>query len=193
MAYGLFYFMISTVNFRKGLRIKLEGEIYSIINFQHARTAQRRAFVRTRLKNLKTGAVLEKTFAAGETFKEPDFEEKKMQYLYQNDGEYYFMDTGSFEQIGIPEKRLGGAHWFLREGGEYKILFIESAPFNVELPAAVVLKVTSVGPGHRGDSVTNLLKEAVLETGLVVKVPLFIKEGGRVKVDTRTNEYLERG
>jgi len=184
--------MISTTNFRKGLRIKLDGEIYSIVNFQHARTAQRRAFMRTRFKNLRTGAVREETFAAGETFEEPDFEEKKMQYLYQSDGQYYFMDTRSFEQIGISEKRLGDAHRFLQDGGEYKILFFEGNPFNVELPASVVLKVTSVGPGHRGDSVTNLMKDAVLETGLVVKVPLFIKEGGKIKVDTRTSKYLER-
>ena len=168
------------------------GEVYSIIDFQHARTAQRRAFVRTKVKNLRTGAVFEKTFAAGETFEEPDFEEKKMQYLYQADSEYYFMDTRSFEQSSILEERLGSAHWFLLEGEEYRILFLEGSPFNVDLPASVALKVVSVGPGHRGDSVVNIMKEAVLETGLSLKVPIFIKEGDRIKVDTRTNKYLER-
>ena len=162
------------------------------MDFQHARTAQRRAFVRTRLKNLMTGAVREETFAAGETFEKPDFEEKKMQYLYQNDGEYYFMDTNDFEQISILEEKLGGARRFLQEEGEYKILFFEGNPFSVDLPASVVLKVTSVGPGQKGDAVTNIMKEAVLETGMILKVPVFIKEGDHVKIDTRTNEYLER-
>lgn len=184
--------MISTSDFRKGLRIKLEDEVYYIMEFQHARTAQRRAFVRTRLKNIKTGAVQEKTFSAGEMFEEPDFEEKKMQFLYETNSEYYFMDTKSFEQINIAEEKLGGACWFLREGEEYSMLFFEGNPINVELPTSIVLKVTSVGPGERGDSVTNIMKEAVLETGLKLKVPLFIKEGDSVKVDTRTNEYIER-
>jgi elongation factor P len=184
--------VLSTTNFRKGLRIKLDGEIYYILSFQHARTAQRRAFVRTRLKNLRTGAVLEKTFPAGEVFEEPDFEEKTMQYLYQAESEYHFMDAKSFEQIGIAEDKLSGAHWFLQEGTEYKILFFEGNPLNVELPASVALKVISVGPGQRGDSVTNIMKEAVLETGLRLKVPVFIKEGERIKVDTRTTEYIER-
>lgn len=162
------------------------------MDFQHARTAQRRAFVRTKLKNMRSGAVLEKTFAAGEVFEEPDFEERNMQYLYQSGSEYYFMDTKNFEQISISEENLGGAHRFLKEGGEYTILFFEGNPINVELPASVVLKIVSVGPGERGDSVTNIMKEAVVETGLKLKVPLFIKEGETIKVDTRTGEYIER-
>jgi len=184
--------MLSTTNFRKGLRIKLEGEIYYIVDFQHARTAQRRAFVRTKLKNIKTGAVLEKTFAAGETFEEPDFEEKAMQFLYSSAGEYHFMDSKTYDQISLNEDQLGDYRWYLKENSEYKVMFFEGQPVNVDLPASLVLKIVSTEPGIKGDSVTNITKDATLETGLVVKVPLFVKEGEHVKIDTRTNEYIER-
>jgi elongation factor P len=184
--------MLSTTDFRKGLKIKLEEDIYYIVDFQHARTAQRRAFVRTRLKNVKTGAVLEKTFAAGETFEEPDFEEKNMQYLYSAEKEYYFMDTKTYEQISLPEDQLGDYKWYLKENSEYKVMFFEGQPVSVDLPASVVLKIVSTEPAIKGDSVTNITKNAILESGLVVKVPLFVKEGEYVKIDTRTNEYIER-
>jgi len=184
--------MLSTTNFRKGLKIKLEGEIYYIVDFQHARTAQRRAFVRTKLKNIKTGAVLEKTFSAGETFKEPDFEEKSMQYLYSAEKEYYFMDTKTYEQISLTEDQLGDYKWYLKENAEYKVMFFEGQPLSVDISASVVLKIVSTEPAIKGDSVTNITKSATLETGLVVKVPLFVNEGEYVKIDTRTNEYIER-
>lgn len=184
--------MLQTSDFRKGLKIKIEGEPYIIVNFQHARTAQRRAFVRTKLKNLRTGAVLERTFSAGETFKEPDFELKLMQYLYSSEKEYAFMDSKTYEQITFTEEQLGDSRWYLRENDEYKILFFERNPLNVELPTSVVLRIKSTVPAIKGDSVTNISKNATMETGLIVKVPLFIKEGEMIKVDTRTGEYLER-
>jgi elongation factor P len=184
--------MLSTTDFRKGLRIKLEGDIYYIVDFQHARTAQRRAFVRTKLKNIKTGAVLERTFAAGETFEEPDFEEKTMQYLYSAEKEYYFMDTKTYEQISLTEDKLGDYRWYLKENSEYKVMFFEGQPVSLDLPASVVLKIVSTEPAIKGDSVTNITKNATLETGLVVKVPLFVNEGEHVKIDTRTSEYIER-
>jgi elongation factor P len=184
--------MLSTTDFRKGLKIKLEGDIYYVVDFQHARTAQRRAFVRTKLKNIKTGAVLEKTFAAGETFEEPDFEEKKMQYLYSADKEYHFMDSKTYEQTILTEDQLGDYKWYLKENAEYKVMFFEGQPVNVDLPASVVLKIVSTEPAVKGDSVTNITKGATLESGLVVKVPLFVNEGESVKIDTRTNEYIER-
>jgi elongation factor P len=184
--------MLSTTNFRKGLKIKFEGEIYYIVDFQHARTAQRRAFVRTKLKNIKTGAVLEKTFSAGETFEEPDFEEKSMQYLYSADKEHYFMDTKTYEQISLAEDQLGDYRWYLKENSEYKVMFFEGQPLSVDLPASVILKIASTEPAIKGDSVTNITKSATLETGLVVKVPLFVNQGEYVKIDTRTNEYIER-
>ncbi len=184
--------MLSTTDFRKGLKIKLEGEIYYIVDFQHARTAQRRAFVRTKLKNIKTGAVLEKTFSAGETFEAPDFEEKRMQYLYSAEKDYYFMDTRTYEQVSLTEHQLGDYRWYLKENSEYKVMFFEGQPVNVDLPASVVLKITSTEPAIKGDSVTNITKAATLETGLVVKVPLFVNDGESVKIDTRTNEYIGR-
>jgi len=184
--------MLSTTDFRKGLRIKLEGEIYHIVDFQHARTAQRRAFVRTKLKNIRTGAVLEKTFAAGETFEKPDFEEKTMQFLYSAGGEYHFMDTKTYDQISLTGEQLGDFKWYLKENSEYKVMFFEGQPVNVDISASVVLKIASTEPAIKGDSVTNITKNATLETGLVVKVPLFVKEGEYVKIDTRTNEYIER-
>jgi len=184
--------MLSTTDFRKGLRIKIEGEPYYIVDFQHARTAQRRAFVRTKLKNIRTGAVLEKTFSAGENFEEPDFEEKLMQYLYSNQGEYTFMDTKTYEQVTLKDEQLGDYKSYVKENDEYKMLFFEGTAVSIDLPTSVVLKVTSTEPAIKGDSVTNITKNATMETGLVVKVPLFVKEGDRVKVDTRTGEYIER-
>lgn len=184
--------MLSTTDFRKGLKIKIEGEPYIIVDFQHARTAQRRAFVRTKLKNLKSGAVLEKTFSAGETFEEPDFEQKLMQFLYSSEKEYIFMDSKTYEQITFTEELLGDSRWYLKENDEYKILFFEGNPLDVDLPTSVVLRIQSTEPAIKGDSVTNITKNATLETGLQVKVPLFVKEGELIKVDTRTGEYIER-
>jgi len=184
--------MFSTTDFRKGLRIKVEGDIYYIVDFQHGRTVQRRAQVRTKLKNIRTGAVLERTFSAGETFEEPDFEEKTMQFLYSAGNEYHFMDSKTYDQISMTEEQLGGHKWYLKEASEYRVMIFEGKPLSVELPASLVLKITSTEPGIKGDSVTNLTKNATLETGLVVKVPLFINEGEYVKIDTRTNEYIER-
>ena len=184
--------MLSTTDFRKGLRIKFEGELYYIIDFQHARTAQRRAFVRTKLKNIKTGAVLERTFSAGETFEEPDFQEKWMQYLYFSGAEFNFMDSKTYEQIVLNEEQLGDYRWYLKENEVYQILFFEGKPVSLDIPTSVILQVTTTEPAIKGDSVTNITKNATLETGLVVKVPMFIKEGDKIKVDTRTGEYLER-
>ena len=184
--------MLSTTDFRKGLRVKIEGEPYCIIDFQHARTAQRRAFVRTKLKHVKTGAILEKTFSAGENFEEPDFEERTMQFLYSNQDEYMFMDTRNYDQVTLKEEQVGEYKWYLKENGEYKVLFFEGNAVSIDLPTSVVLKVASTEPAIKGDSVTNITKSATLETGLTVKVPLFVKEGESVKVDTRTGEYIER-
>jgi len=184
--------MLSTTDFRKGLRIKIEGEPYYIIDFQHARTAQRRAFVRTKLKHIKTGAVLEKTFSAGENFEEPDFEEKTMQYLYSDQDEYVFMDIRSYDQVVLKKEQVGEYKWYLKENAEYKVLFFEGNAVSMDLPTSVVLRVASTEPAIKGDSVTNITKNATLDTGLTVRVPLFVKEGESVKVDTRTGEYIER-
>jgi len=184
--------MLSTSDFRKGLRLKIDNDPYYIVDFQHARTAQRRANVWTKLKNIKTGAVIERTFSAGEQFEQPDFQDKMMQYMYSAGDEYHFMDSHNYEQIALSEEQLGDYKWYLVLGREYKLLFFEGNPVNLDIPASVILQVVSSGPGVKGDTVTNITKDATLETGLPVKVPLFIKEGDLVKVDTRTGEYIER-
>jgi len=172
--------------------MSIDGQPYIIVDFQHARTAQRRANVWTKLKNLKTGQVLEKTFSAGESFDEPDFAERIMQYLYADNEGYHFMDSATYEQSFLSEDQVGDNKWYLQENIEFKILYFAGQPINIDMPSSVVLKVTESEPGVKGDSVSNLTKNAKLETGLVVKVPLFIKEGESIKVDTRTGEYIER-
>jgi elongation factor P len=184
--------MLSTSDFRKGLRLQIDGDLYSVVDFQHARTAQRRANVWTKLKNIRTGQVIERTFSAGESFAQPDFRETKMQYLYCDGDDYYFMDSKTFDQVALPKDSLGTSVEYLKEQDEYKILFFEGTPISVDLPPAVELKVTESEPAVKGDSVSNLTKNAVVETGLNVKVPLFIKEGDIIKIDTQTGAYLGR-
>ena len=184
--------MLSTSDFRKGMRLQLESELYSVVDFQHARTAQRRANVWTKLKNIRTGQVIERTFSAGETFNEPDCRETVMQYLYNDGNDYFFMDSKTFEQVQLPGGSLGDAVHYLREQDEYKILFFEGQPISLDLPPAVELRVTESEPAVKGDSVSNLTKAAVVETGLTVKVPLFIKEGDTIKIDTANGAYLGR-
>ncbi len=184
--------MLSTSDFRKGLKLEIDGQPYIIVDFQHEKTARRRANVWTKLKNLKTGSVLEKTFSGGETFKEPNFAERKMQYLYYDSEGYHFMDSATFEQSSLTEEQIGDNKWYLKESLEYKILYFEDRPINIDIPSSVVLKVIEAEPGIKGDSVSNLMKNAKVETGLKVKVPLFIKEGESIKIDTRTGEYIER-
>ena len=184
--------MLSTSDFRKGMKLALDGGLFVIVDFQHARTAQRRANVWTKLKNLKTGQVIERTFSAGEKFDQPDFSDQAMQYLY-NDGEmFHFMNSKSYEQIALTAEHVGDSKAYLQENVEYKILFFEGNPISMDMPASVVLKVIEAEPGVKGDSVSNLTKNAVVETGLQVKVPLFIKVGETIKIETSTGKYLER-
>lgn len=184
--------MISTKDFKKGRRISIDGQPYVILDFQHTKVARGGATVRTKVKNIVTGAISEKTFNGGESFKEPDLEDRKMQYLYENGGEYSFMDSKDFEQYTLTSEALGDVRLYLKENEEYQVLVYAGNPLSVELPSSVVLQVTESEPAVKGDSVSNITKLAKLETGVEVKVPLFIKEGEFVKVDTRTGEYLER-
>jgi elongation factor P len=184
--------MLSTSDFRKSMKLKVDGELYIIVDFQHARTAQRRANVWTKLKHLKTGRVLEKTFSAGETFEQPEFTERAMQYLY-NDGENFnFMDSKTYEQTTLSTEQVGASRWYFQENVEYKIMFFEGNPIAIDMPSAVVLKVIEAEPAVKGDSVSNLTKNVVVETGLTVRAPLFIKEGDSLKIDTTEGKYLER-
>jgi len=184
--------MLSTSDFRKGMKLAIEGELYVIVDFQHARTAQRRANVWTRFKPLKTGRVIEKTFSAGETFDEPEFTERGMQYLY-NDGESFnFMDSKTYEQVALSSEQVSDSKWYLQENVEYKIMFFEGNPIAINMPSAVILMVIEAEPAINGDSVSNLTKNVKVETGLTVRAPLFIKEGDSLKIDTTEGKYLER-
>ncbi len=184
--------MYSPSDFRKGLRLIVDGQPYVIVDFQHFQMGRGRANIRTKLKHIKTGAIVEKVFGSNDAFDTPDVETKTMQYLYEGGGEYAFMDSKTFEQIAITAGILGDARWYLIENQEYQIFFLENEPLSVDLPSSVIMKVVSTEPAVRGDTVTNITKPATLESGLIVKVPPFVKEGDNVKVDTRTNAYLER-
>jgi elongation factor P len=184
--------MHSPSDFRRGLRIIVDGEPYYVVEFQHFKMGRGKANIRTKLKHIKTGAVVEKVFSSNDSFKPPDMEAKKMQYMYDSGNEFNFMDTQTFEQVAIPADNLGNAKWYLIENEEYKVLFLDNEALSLDLPASVILEVTSTEPSVKGDTVSNITKPATLSTGLEVKVPPFIKEGDRVKVDTRTGAYLER-
>ncbi|MCD6250145.1 MAG: elongation factor P [candidate division Zixibacteria bacterium] len=184
--------MYTSSDFRKGLPIMVEGEPYYVVTFQHFKMGRGKANVRTKLKHIKTGSVIEKVFSSNESFKPPDIEKKKMQYLYENTGEYSFMDAVTYDQVAIPVDNLGDAKWYLMENEEYPVLFLDNEAISVDLPASVILEVVETEPSVRGDTVSNITKPAKLQTGLEVKVPPFVKEGDKVKVDTRSGEYLER-
>ncbi|RMG59678.1 MAG: elongation factor P [Deltaproteobacteria bacterium] len=184
--------MYSTSDFRKGLKIEFDGEPYIIVDFLHVKPGKGGAFVRTKLKNLKTGAVIDHTFRSGEKVGVPDLEEKEMQYMYEMNEEYYFMDTSTYEQIFLTAAQVGDARKFLKEGLVTKILFFKGEPIGVELPIFVELKIVKTEPGIKGDTVSGGSKPAELESGAVIQVPLFLNEGDVIKVDTRTGEYIER-
>lgn len=184
--------MISTSDFRKGMRIAIEGQPYWIVDFQHVKMGRGGANVRTKLKNIKTGQVIDKTFSGGETFDEPDFEQRQMQYMYNDDTDWYFMDTRTFDQVSIGKEKLDDNIWYLQENQSYSILFFEGEPIQVDLPSSVVFEVVEADPAIKGDTVTNVMKNAKVETGLEVKVPMFVKEGDRIKIDTRDGKYIER-
>ena len=184
--------MYSTPDFRQGLKIELDGEPFVIVDLLHVKPGKGGAFVRTTLKSLVTGNVLDKTFRSGEKVDKPDLEEKAMQYLYETDGQYYFMDTETYEQSFLNEDQLGEARNYLQENVEVGVLLHNGKPIGVELPIFVELKVTSTEPGVKGDTASGATKPATLETGITVQVPLFIDEGEVLKIDTRTGKYMER-
>lgn len=184
--------MISVNDLRTGLTLELDGEVWSVVEFLHVKPGKGAAFVRTKLKNVRTGAVSERTFRAGERVARARIETKQMQYLYSAGDEYHFMDTETFEQIGLRASTLEGAVNYLKENMVIGIQFYEGEAIGVDLPTAVELEVTETEPGFKGDTATGGTKPATLETGLVVQVPLFIEQGDILKIDTRTGEYLSR-
>lgn len=184
--------MISTSEFRNGSKIELEGEPYEIVEFQHVKPGKGGAFVRTKLKSLRTGSVIDRTFRAGEKVEVPELEEKEVQYLYSAGEDYFFMDTNTYEQFQLNERQLGDKKYFLKENMVIKILYHGINPIGIELPIFVELKVAKTSPGVRGDTASGGSKPATLETGAAVKVPFHINEGDIIKIDTRTSEYIER-
>jgi elongation factor P len=184
--------VIDTSEFRKGLKIEVDGEPFEIVEFQHVKPGKGSAFVRTSIKSLFTGRLLQPTFKSGDKVGKPDIEEKEMQYLYQQGEDYYFMDTKNYEQTFIGEKVLGEQKFFLKENINASVLFYNGKALGISLPNSVDLKVTKCDPGIRGDTVSGALKPAILETGYQVNVPLFINEGDVLKIDTRDGKYLTR-
>lgn len=185
--------MYQTTDFRNGLKIELNGKPYIIVQFQHVNPGKGSAFVRTKLKNLETGQVLEKTFKAGvDTADKPDLDEREMEYLYNDQEGYHFMDQKTFETINLHKENIGDKVHYLQEGIRVFILYFNERPISIEVPNFVNLKVAKTDPGLRGDTAQGGSKRAVLETGLAVNVPLFINEGDVLKIDTRKNEYMER-
>jgi elongation factor P len=170
----------------------MDGELYTVIEFQHVKPGKGNAFVRTKLKSVKTGAVLDKTFRAGEKFEQARLETKKMQFLYQEGDLFHFMDTDTYEQLPIQKSKIGEALNFIKENSLLEVEFYEGEPINVKPPIFVELKVEKTEPGVKGDTATGGSKPAVLETGYTVQVPLFINVGDTVKIDTRTGEYITR-
>ena len=184
--------MISAGDFRNGVTFEMEGNVYAIIEFQHVKPGKGAAFVRTKIRNVISGAVTEKTFNPNDKYPTAFIERKDMQYLY-NDGDlYYFMDNETYEQIPINANILGDNFKFVTENMECKVLSYKGNVFGVEPPNFVVLTVTETEPGVKGDTATNVTKPAKLETGAEVKVPIFINEGEAIRIDTRTGEYLSR-
>jgi len=184
--------LISTNEFRKGAKIEYKGEPFEVIDFQHVKMGRGGAIVRTKLKSLKTGSVLEDTFRSGEKFESPHLDERSMQYLYAEGDYHYFMDTETFEQIPLSTSQLGDTKKFLKENTVVKILKYREEPLTVEVPTFVELVVAHTDPGYKGDTASGGSKPATLETGTVVRVPFHINTGDVIRVDTRTSEYIER-
>ncbi|ABP66903.1 elongation factor P [Caldicellulosiruptor changbaiensis] len=184
--------MVEAGDFRRGLTIEYDGQIFQVIEFLHVKPGKGAAFVRTKLKNIKTGAVIEKTFRPDERMPLAHIERREMQYLY-NDGElYYFMDTQTYEQIALNQEMVGDALKFVKENMTVTILSHNGSVFGVEPPRFVELEVIDTEPGFKGDTQTGATKPAKVETGAVIQVPLFINVGDKIKIDTSTEEYLSR-
>jgi elongation factor P len=184
--------MISAGDFRNGVTFELDGQVVQVIEFQHVKPGKGAAFVRTKYKNVITGAVVEKSFNPNDKYQTAFIERKDMEYSYEDGGLYYFMDTETWEQIPISADILGDSFKFVKENMVCKILSYKGNVFGVEPPNFVELKVTKTDPGFKGDTATNATKPATLETGAEIKVPLFIDEGEVIQIDTRTGEYMGR-
>ncbi len=184
--------MVSAGDFRKGLTIEIDGQVWVIVDFQHVKPGKGAAFVRTKMKNIMQGNVLERTFNPSEKFENAHVDKKEMQYLY-NDGElYYFMDNETYEQLPLNQDKVEDAMNYIKENMTVTIKFFKGEAFSVEPPNFVELQIAETEPGFKGDTATGGNKPAILETGAKIMVPLFINQGDMIRVDTRTGEYMER-
>ena len=183
---------VNTNQFKNGMHISLDGGVWRIVEFQHVKPGKGGAFVRTKVKNLDTGAVVERTFRAGEKFPRVYTETKNVQYLYDSGDDVVFMDQGSYEQISLPRDSVLAELEFLQPSATVPMLTVDGRPSGIQLPAAVELEVVETEPGVKGDTVSNVTKPATLETGAVVQVPLFVNAGERIKVDPRERRYISR-
>jgi len=184
--------VITTNDLKNGMTLELDSELYQVVEFQHVKPGKGHAFVRTTLRGLQNGVVVDRTFRAGEKVERAIIDKRTMQLLYRDGNDYVFMDSESFEQISIEPQTLGDSVNYLAEQSEAQMLMFGSEIVGVELPAAVELKIAETEPGVQGDRVSGARKPATLETGLVVQVPLFVEPNEQVKIDTRTGEYLSR-
>jgi len=183
---------VSTNQFKNGMHIELDGSVWRILEFQHVKPGKGGAFVRSKLRNLDSGAVVEKTFRAGEKFPRVHTEVKDVQYLYDSGDEVVFMDTDTYEQFSLPRSSVEDALPYLGPSSCVQVLWVDGKPVGLQLPSAVELGVSETEPGVRGDTVSNVTKPAKLETGAVVQVPLFVNTGDRIKVDPREKRYISR-
>jgi elongation factor P len=183
--------VVSTNQFRNGMHVELDGQVWRIVEFQHVKPGKGGAFVRTKLKSLDSGSVVDKTFRAGEKMPRVHTETKSVQYLYDAGDEVVFMDESSFEQVNLPRTEVEGME-FLQPSSSVMLLTVDGRPAGIQLPASVELAVVETEPGVKGDTVSNVTKAATLETGAVVQVPLFVNQGDRIKVDTRERRYMSR-
>lgn len=184
--------MISAGDFRNGVTFEMDGDVYQVLEFQHVKPGKGAAFVRAKVRNVISGSTNERTFNPSEKFAPAFIERKEMQYLYSDGGLYYFMDNETYENVPIGEEVLGDNFKFVKENTDVKIVSFKGVAFGVELPFFIDLEVIETEPGLKGDTATNTLKPAKLETGAEIRVPLFVNEGDRIRVDTRTGEYYER-
>ncbi len=184
--------MYSTTDFRKGLKIEIDGIPFEIIEFQHFKPGKGGAMVRTKLRNILNGRVVDNTFRSGEKVERPNLESRDMQFLYHEGTNLVFMDMTTYEQLHMPEEVTDGKSAFLKDGQECRVLLYNERPLDIEIPASLVLEVVDTEPGAKGDTVSNVTKPATLETGVVIQVPIFVNKGDRVKVDTRTKDYIGR-
>jgi elongation factor P len=184
--------VISSNDFRNGVSIDLDGDAFVVVDFQHVKPGKGSAFVRTKLKNVRTGGVVERTFAAGEKVPKAHLERKQMQYLYADGSDYVFMDNATYDQMSLTADQIGPKIKYLKENMDLYILFFKGAILGVDFPPQVELTIVETEPGIKGDTATGGTKPATTDTGAIVKVPFFINEGDMIRVNTETGEYIER-